>query len=126
MARRHSDEFPLRSACPIAAGLDVVGDRWTLLILRDLLLGKTKYNEFLAGEEGIPTNILADRLQRMQQLGLIHKSAYQDKPMRYAYGLTEKGRDLRYAVGALAMWSKKYVPSVKINERLRQMIVAEE
>ena len=125
MARRSTSDFPLRSACPIAAGLDVVGDRWTLLILRDLLLGKTKYNEFLAGEEAITTNILAERLQRMQKLGLIEKSAYQDNPVRYAYALTEKGRDLRYAVGALAMWSKKHVPSVKINERLRQVVMGE-
>ncbi len=112
-------KLTLRSACPIAAALDVVGDRWTILILRDLFMGKTKYNEFLNAEEGIPTNILAERLQRMQTLGLIEKSAYQQNPPRYAYALTEKGRDLRHAIGALAMWSKKHVPSVKINGPLR-------
>jgi DNA-binding HxlR family transcriptional regulator len=117
-------ESSLRSGCPIAAALDVVGDRWTLLIVRDLLLGKTKYNEFLAGEEGIPTNILAERLRRLQKLGLIEKAAYQDNPTRYAYALTVKGRDLRNAIGALAMWSKEYVPSVKINETLRQLVLA--
>lgn len=124
MARRSTSEISLRSACPIAAALDVVGDRWTLLILRDLLLGKTKYSEFLGADEGIPTNILADRLLRMQKLGLIERTAYQDNPPRYAYALTKKGRDLRFAIGALAMWSKEYVPSVKLNETLRQMVMA--
>ena len=125
MARRTAVDLLLRSACPIAAALDVMGDRWTLLILRDLLLGKTKYSEFIAGDEGIPTNILAERLQRLQKLGLIEKAAYQDNPVRYAYALTQKGRDLRHAIGALAMWSKKYVPTVKVNESLRGMLMAE-
>ena len=124
MARRSSSEFALRSACPISAALDVVGDRWTLLILRDLLLGKTKYNEFLGADEGIPTNILADRLLRMQTLGLIEKTAYQDNPPRYAYAPTKKGRDLKFVVGALAMWSKEHVPGVKINDTLKQLVMA--
>jgi predicted nucleic acid-binding Zn ribbon protein len=58
----------------------------------------------------------------LQKLGLIEKSAYRKKPVRYASALTEKGRDLRQAIGALAMWSKRYVPSAKINETLREMI----
>jgi len=123
MARRSTSEISLRSVCPIAAALDAVGDRWTLLILRDLLLGKTKYNEFLGADEGIPTNILADRLLRMQRQGLIEKSAYQDNPPRYAYSMTKKGRDLRFVIGALAMWSKEYVPSVRINETLRRIVM---
>jgi DNA-binding HxlR family transcriptional regulator len=114
----------LRSACPIAAALDVVGDRWTLLILRDLFLGKTKYNELASAEEGIPTNVLAERLQRLQKFGLIEKETYQQHPVRYTYSLTEKGRELRHAMAALALWSKQHVPGVNINPALRTTLTA--
>lgn len=119
MPRRASPEFVHRSACPIASALDLIGDRWTLLILRDLFLEKSKYGEFLESKEGIPTNILAERLVRLQKLGLIDKTEYQSNPPRFAYALTEKGKDLRQVLGALAMWGKRYVPSSKMNETLR-------
>lgn len=119
MPRRASPEFVHRSTCPIASALDLIGDRWTLLILRDLFLEKSKYGEFLESKEGIPTNILAERLVRLQKLGLIDKTEYQSNPPRFAYALTEKGKDLRQVLGALAMWGKRYVPSSKMNETLR-------
>ena len=73
---------PARSVCPIASTLDLVGDKWSLLIVRDLLIGKSRYGEFLKSPEGITTNILADRLRRMERTGLIERDLYQQHPRR--------------------------------------------
>src|SRR5215470_11563691 len=78
-----------RSNCPVACSLDVLGDRWTLLVVRDLLLGKSRYGEFLASAEGIPTNLLADRLRRLEQAGLIFSQTYSCHPRRKSYQLTD-------------------------------------
>lgn len=100
-----------RSPCPIANTLDLVGDKWTLLIARDLLFfGKHQYREFSASPEGIPTNILADRLKRMETAGLIKKSPYQQHPVRYAYALTPKGAGLRPVLVALIEWGNRHIP----------------
>lgn len=100
-----------RSPCPIANTLDLVGDKWTLLIARDLLFfGKRQYREFSASPEGIPTNILADRLKRMETAGLIKKSPYQQHPVRYAYALTPKGAGLRPVLVALIEWGNRHIP----------------
>lgn len=100
-----------RSPCPIANTLDLVGDKWTLLIARDLLFfGKRQYREFSASPEGIPTNILADRLKRMETAGLIEKSPYQQHPVRYAYALTPKGAGLRPVLVALIEWGNRHIP----------------
>src|SRR3954468_3715010 len=85
---------PQRSACPIAGTLDIVGDKWSLLIVRDMRHGKSTYGELAASPERIPTNILAARLRRLEQAGIVARDAYQEHPPRYAYTLTEKGRDL--------------------------------
>src|SRR5271168_4961621 len=74
-----------RSPCPVACSLDLFGDRWTLLVIRDLFWGKTRFGEFEASPEGIPTNILAERLQRLEAAGLVGRKAYQSNPPRYAY-----------------------------------------
>src|SRR5215467_10979463 len=79
---------PRRSDCAIANALDRVGDKWSLLLVRDMLAGKTTYGQFLESPEGIPTNILADRLKRLEQFGLIARTAYQERPTRHAYSLT--------------------------------------
>jgi DNA-binding HxlR family transcriptional regulator len=96
----------LRSSCAVASTLDLVGDKWSLLVIRDLLHGKRTYGEILQSPEGIPTNILADRLARLEQAGIIESAAYQERPVRYAYTLTPKGRDLGDVVGALVRWGK--------------------
>ena len=81
-----------RSECPIAALLDLVGDRWSLLVIRDVgLFGKHRNKDFQQGAEGIPSNILADRLKRLVADGLVEKRLYQEHPPRYAYHLTESG-----------------------------------
>ena len=99
-----------RSTCAVASTLDIVGDRWTLLIIRDLLGGKTRYSEFLASAEKIPSNILADRLKRLEREGLIESSLYSEHPPRYEYHLTAEGRELGWAVDALATWGLRHFP----------------
>ena len=103
-----------RSTCPAACALDVAGDRWTLLIVRDLLRGRDTYGKLAASDEGIPTNILADRLKKMEQAGLVVARPYQERPVRYAYALTAKGRDLEHVLGAVARWGKKHIRGTKI------------
>jgi DNA-binding HxlR family transcriptional regulator len=99
-----------RSRCPISCALDLLGDRWTLLVIRDLFGGKSRYGEFATSAEGIPTNILADRLERLEASGLVTSEPYQENPRRYAYTLTPKGRDLRPVLGALGAWALRHVP----------------
>ena len=102
-----------RSVCPIASTLDLVGDRWSLLIVRDLLRGKATYSELASSAERIPTNILADRLKRMESADLIVSSAYQERPVRYAYSLTAKGKALGEVLLALVHWGKAHIPGTK-------------
>jgi DNA-binding HxlR family transcriptional regulator len=103
----------LRSPCAVACTLDLVGDKWSLLVVRDLLRGSVTYGELQNSFEGIPTNILADRLRKLQEAGLIAKSAYQERPVRYAYALTEKGKALRDVLRALVRWGKKHIPGTQ-------------
>lgn len=102
-----------RSPCPIANTLDLVGDKWTLLVIRDLAHGKRTFGELLASPEGIPTNLLADRLKRLEAAGLVARNAYHERPPRYAYELTEKGADLRPILAAFVNWGKKHVPKTR-------------
>ena len=102
-----------RSPCPVAGALDLVGDRWTLLILRDLLRGKSRYGQFLASPEGISTNLLADRLQRLEQAGLVTAVPYSQHPVRVDYCLTPAGRALSPVVDALAAWGLAHLPGTR-------------
>ena len=99
-----------RSPCPVTSTLDIFGDKWTLIVVRDLLLGKRLYREFSESPEGIPTNILADRLKRLQAEGIVTREPYQERPLRYAYQLTEKGEDLLPVLAAIARWANHYIP----------------
>ena len=101
-----------RSACPVACFLDILGDRWTMLIVRDLLLGAKKYKDFLASPEKITTNILAERLKRLETEGLVKKEAYQNNPIRYSYSLTQKGKDLGPLMKSMISWAQKYKDEV--------------
>jgi DNA-binding HxlR family transcriptional regulator len=103
----------LRSPCPLGGALDLVGDRWTLLVIRDLLFyGKHRFAEFLASPEGISTNILADRLERLESCGLVERRRYLERPVREEYTLTSRGLDLRPVLRALIRWGKRHVPGV--------------
>ena len=84
-----------RSRCPVSCTLDVIGDRWSLLVVRDLMRGKRRFAEFAASPEGIPTNILAERLKRLRAKGIVRTERYSDRPPRVEYVLTAKGEDLR-------------------------------
>ena len=107
-----------RSACAIANSLDIVGDKWTLLVVRDLLHGKSTYGELANSPEGIPTNILAERLKRLEAAGIIASTPYQQRPIRYAYTLTPKGRALGDVLLAFVRWGKQHIPgTVTLNER---------
>jgi DNA-binding HxlR family transcriptional regulator len=99
-----------RSNCAVASTLDVIGDKWSLLVIRDLFAGKSTYGELLASGERMPTNILADRLRRLEEAGIIEKSAYQERPVRFAYTLTPKGRDMGEILVALVRWGRKHIP----------------
>lgn len=109
--RPASPPTPLaRSACAIANSLDIVGDKWSLLVVRDLFHGKRTYGELADSPERIPTNILADRLQRLEGAGIIASTPYQERPTRYAYTLTPKGRALGDVLLAFVRWGKEHIP----------------
>jgi DNA-binding HxlR family transcriptional regulator len=106
-----------RSACAIANSLDILGDKWSLLVVRDLLHGKHTYGELAHSPEGIPTNILADRLKRLESAGIVTTTPYQERPVRYAYTLTPKGNALGEVLLAFVRWGKQHIPgTVVMNE----------
>jgi DNA-binding HxlR family transcriptional regulator len=99
-----------RSLCAIANSLDILGDKWSLLVVRDLFHGKRTYGELADSPEGIPTNLLADRLKRLESADIITSSPYQERPLRYAYTLTAKGSALGEVLLAFVHWGKKHIP----------------
>ena len=104
-ARRSYDQY-----CAVARGLDVIGERWTLLIVRDLLLGPKRYKDLLEGLPGIGTNLLADRLHEMERLGLIERTVLPPPAGSSVYQLTEAGQGLEPALMALGRWGARYLP----------------
>lgn len=106
MRRRHR-----KSDCPVHFALEVFGDAWTLLIIRDLMFkGRTTYTDFLRAEEGIATNVLADRLVRLEEDGVIEKDAGNDGPSAKRYRLTAKGIDLLPVLLEVIGWSARHDP----------------
>jgi DNA-binding HxlR family transcriptional regulator len=99
-----------RSPCAIANSLDTLGDKWSLLVVRDLLHGKRTYGELALSPERIPTNILAERLERLVNAGIVSRTPYQQRPVRYAYTLTDKGRALGDVLLAFVRWGKEHIP----------------
>ena len=119
-----SSEPRSRSRCPVSCVLELLGDKWTLLLVRDLLLGKGTYTEFQQSSEGIPTNILAERLKRLQIAEIIEKLPYQERPLRYRYQLTEKGRDLYPVLSAMIDWGNRYVEGTISRAEIEAMLAA--
>jgi DNA-binding HxlR family transcriptional regulator len=103
-----------RSACAVANSLDIVGDKWSLLVVRDLLHGKRTYGELSKSPERIPTNILAERLERLEGAGILCRAPYQDHPVRYSYTLTPKGRALGEVLLAFVRWGKAHIPGTVV------------
>jgi DNA-binding HxlR family transcriptional regulator len=102
-----------RSPCPVACSLDLFGDRWTLLIIRDLFIGRARFKDFTASPEGIPTNILADRLERLLAHGVIDQIPAEDGTKRLAYRLTEKGKALGPVLKAMRDWGLSWDKSTR-------------
>jgi DNA-binding HxlR family transcriptional regulator len=94
--------------CSVARTLEVVGERWTLLIVRDAFRGLTRFDQFQANL-GIARNILTDRLTRLVAEGILERVRYSERPERYEYLLTEKGKGLRVAIAALRQWGDAYL-----------------
>jgi DNA-binding HxlR family transcriptional regulator len=92
----------------VSCTLDVLGDRWTLLVVRDLIRGKRRFAELVESPERIPTNILAERLKRLVSLGVVQSRRYSDHPPRLEYQLTAKGEDLRPVLRAMVEWGVKH------------------
>ncbi|MCC6981554.1 MAG: helix-turn-helix transcriptional regulator [Candidatus Melainabacteria bacterium] len=112
-----------RSCCPITNVLDIVGDRWTLLVVRDLLLlGKHEYKDFMASPESIATNVLADRLKRLSCAGIIDEIAYPTNKSRKIYYLTGKGKALLPMLVEMILWGGNYLSEVEIpKQKFRQI-----
>ena len=104
----------VRSGCPIANALDLVGDRWTLLVIRDLIFeGRREFGEFLGAGEGISTNILAERLERLCCAGLVARFDHPTDGKKYVYRITEAGLDLLPLIIEMVLWSAKHLPATK-------------
>ncbi len=94
--------------CSIARALEVVGDRWTLLIVRDVALGTRRFDELLQSL-GVATNVLTDRLQRLVAAGVLERELYSERPRRFEYRLTQKGRELGIPLLALMQWGDRHL-----------------
>jgi len=95
--------------CNIAQTLNIVGDRWTLLILHEILIGNTRFNDIKSNLNGISSNLLSDRLKHLEDNELIASELYSTHPPRYAYTLTESGRDLEDVFNAFILWGEKHL-----------------
>lgn len=112
MIRR--SKLDARSACPLSCSLELIGDRWTMLVLRDLFIGKKRFTEFLDSPEKISTNILTDRLAMMEDTGLVEARLYSERPKRLEYELTEKGLGLLPVLQELCRWGNRYLPDTLV------------
>jgi DNA-binding HxlR family transcriptional regulator len=105
MLKRHYDG---QEACSVAQTLEIIGERWTLLIIRDAFLGLKRFDDFQESL-GIARNVLSDRLRRLVDEGIFERVPYAERPARYEYLLTEKGRDLFTALNALRQWGDEHL-----------------
>ena len=111
-----------RSTCPVNASLEILGDRWSLLIIRDLMLRSYRtYKEFLSSEEGIATNILAERLKRLEAAGIISTGHDAEDRRKVVYRLTAKGIDLAPIIVELILWSAQHEPTGAPAASIRKM-----
>jgi len=113
----------LRSRCPIAGALDILGDRWSLLVVRDLYFrGDLRFADLAAAAEAIPTNTLAERLRRLMSAAIIQREQYESRPPRYTYQLTAEGRALAPVLDSLATWGSTHVAGTRgreLTDRIR-------
>lgn len=109
-----------RSPCPVACALDLIGDRWTLLLVRDMACGKSQFKDFRTSPERIASNILADRLRRMVEAGLAERGNWPDGAGRESYRLTAKGETLMPVVDAIAGWGLAQIAGTEARMKLRR------
>jgi DNA-binding HxlR family transcriptional regulator len=107
-----------RQCCPVARSLDVIGERWTLLIVRDLLVGPKRYKDLLAGLPGIGTNLLADRLRELEGAGIVRRTVLPPPAGSTVYALTEAGRGLEPAILALGRWGARFLGGPRADDVL--------
>jgi DNA-binding HxlR family transcriptional regulator len=114
----------MRSDCPLNYGIEIFGDKWTLLIIRDLMFfQKRHFNELLSSAEGIATNLLADRLAMLEKEKIIRKEKDSQHKQKIIYSLTPKGIDLVPIILSIGLWSEKYA-TIKLNPN-RDIIIGE-
>jgi len=94
--------------CPIARTLDIIGERWTLLVVRELGFGRSRFSEFVENLPGIPATVLSDRLKKLEEHGIVERRVYSEHPLRAEYRLTPKGRSLEPVLGALVNWGLEH------------------
>ena len=111
MAKKASSR---RSPCPLACTLDLIGDKWTLLVIRDLACGKTQFKDFAASPEGIATNILTDRLARLVDHGLVERYPIAESAGRDGYRLTKKGKTLRPVIMSIVDWGLENIEGTEV------------
>jgi len=112
-----------RSACPIAYALDLFGDRWTLLVLRDLILGRKRYfQDFLEAGEGIATNVLTDRLRRLEEAGMLTREPDPEDGKRVVYRPTAKANDTLPIMLEIIAWSARHDPETPVSDALLERI----
>ncbi|MGB0909126.1 MAG: winged helix-turn-helix transcriptional regulator [Nitrospirales bacterium] len=116
-----------RTTCPVACALDLIGDHWTLLIIRDMMfLGRHEYKELLNAEEGIASNILSDRLKKLEDNGLVDSIPHPESGRRKLYYLLPKGKDLIHVLTHLARWADTHLEHlVKIPREKRELLVSQ-
>ena len=111
------NELKIRTHCPVSFSLDHFGDKWTLLIVRDILLkGKRGFKEFLRSEEKIASNILTNRLRRLEASGIIYRRGDGQNKLKVNYFLTPRGLDLAPIILEIVRWSAKYDPDTETPE----------
>jgi DNA-binding HxlR family transcriptional regulator len=98
-----------RQSCPVAKSVEVLGERWTLLIVRDLLSGPRRFQDLQRSLPGIAPNVLSARLQALEEHGVVTRRFYSEHPPRAEYILTARGRELGVVVGALAVWGSRHL-----------------
>lgn len=103
-----------RSPCPVACSLDIFGDRWTLLVVRDLMLGRSRFKDFIASPEGVPTNILSERLERLVRHEIVERVALGEGSKRFGYVLTKKGESLRPVLQAMVGWALQWEEGTRV------------
>ena len=103
-----------RSTCPISTGLEIVGDRWTLLVIRDMMFaGKRHFREFLQSEDGVSSNVLADRLAMLVERGLVTRADDPSHAQKAIYSLTERGVSLLPVIASLSKWTQTHFPETR-------------